>query len=105
MAYRQRLENLSPGVAQLEEQPTVEYSLRGYRRVIGSIPVAEMVSWCNLVSTLDFESSDPSSNLGETYLFFFLLNIVGVVVNILAFQAGDPGSIPGRCIWHLGLVV
>ena len=31
--------NLSPGVAQLEEQPTVEYSLRGYRRVIGSIPV------------------------------------------------------------------
>ena len=30
---------IHPDIAQLEEQPTVEYSLRGYRRVIGSIPV------------------------------------------------------------------
>ena len=26
-----------------------------------------LVSWCNLVSTLDFESKDPGSNPGETF--------------------------------------
>ena len=28
-----------------------------------------------MVSTLDFESSDPSSNLGRTYLFYSLINV------------------------------
>ena len=30
-----------------------------------------MVSWCNSVSTLDFESNDPGSNPGETFFFKF----------------------------------
>ena len=28
-----------------------------------------------MVSTLDFESSDPSSNLGRTYLFYSPINV------------------------------
>jgi hypothetical protein len=28
-----------------------------------------MVLWCNLVSTLDFESNDPGSNPGKTFFF------------------------------------
>ena len=36
-----------------------------------------LVSWCNLVSTLDFESNDPGSNPGETFfsIFFFYFKI------------------------------
>ena len=36
-------------------------------RVNGLIPQGIRVSWCNLVSTLDFESNDPGSNPGETF--------------------------------------
>ena len=35
-----------------------------------------------MVSTLDFESSDPSSNLGGTFLYTFLGSLVLFVLNV-----------------------
>ncbi|GIY52197.1 hypothetical protein CEXT_184811 [Caerostris extrusa] len=58
-----------------------------------------------MVSTLDSESSDPSSNLGGTYFLLALQLPCGLVVRIPGFHPGGPGSIPGMGRWFHGVMV